>query len=289
MELKFAPLPAPMKVGLVHVTPEIAEDWLGRNTRNRNIRQNKVKAYAADIADGSWKLNGETIKIAVDDTIIDGQHRLLGIVEAEAAAEMLVVYGLPPIAQETVDGGIKRNLADVLHLRGEKYPNVLASVLRRATTWEAGFRRAGTFTPTVTQMLRTLEKYPWLRDTAQAADRTARSCDLPPSVIGLGIWLFSQIDEPESEFFFARLADGQSLVSGDPIYELRKAADASKSVRGQRSETYLTAILIKAWNAHIAGNSIGVLTFRAGGSRPEKFPEPSEAGKSAQLSLDGEE
>ena len=268
MDIKFAPLPAPLKVGLVHITPEIAEDWLGRNTHNRNIRQHKVKAWATDIAAGNWHFNGETIKIAVDDTVIDGQHRLLGVIEAGVGADMLVVYGLPPATQETVDGGLKRNYADVLHLRGEKYPNVLAAILRRATTWQEGFRRSGTFTPTNAQMSRTLEKYPWLRDAALAATRAAQSCDLPPSVIGLGIWLFSQIDDSEAEFFFARLADGQSLVSGDPIYELRRAADASKNTRGQRSETYLTAILIKAWNAYIAGDRIQVLTFRAGGSRP---------------------
>ena len=47
-----------------------------------------------------------------------------------------------------------------------------------------------------------------------------------------------------------------------------------KTVRGQRSETYLTAILIKAWNAYRSGEEVGVLRFRPGGAHPEKFPEP---------------
>jgi hypothetical protein len=78
----------------------------------------------------------------------------------------------------------------------------------------------------------------------------------------------------DAEFFFQRLADHQGLVKGDPVYELRRATDNSKSVRGQRSERYLTAITIKAWNAYRDGTQIGLLTFRPGGEKPERFPEP---------------
>jgi hypothetical protein len=37
---------------------------------------------------------------------------------------------------------------------------------------------------------------------------------------------------------------------------------------------FLTAIMIKAWNAYRRGDSIGLLSFKSGGAKPERFPEP---------------
>jgi len=195
---------------------------------------------------------------------------------------MLVVRNLKNEAQETVDGGAKRKFADILKLRGEQTPLCLASILRRVAIWDCGNRWVdgkGRYAPTNAQMLQTLEKYPWLRDIAQPSQVAATHCALPASIIGFCWWLFDQVDSDEQtsrdiEFFFGRLMDGQSMAKGDPIYELRRTAENSKSVRGQRNERYLTAITIKAWNAYRSGSKVGHLTFRPGGEKPERFPEP---------------
>jgi len=253
-------------IELIDITPALAHEYLGANTHNRNLRQSVVLAYAADMAEGNWRWNGESIKFAADGTLLDGQHRLAAIAESGKTVPALVVRGLPPVAQETVDGGAKRKFADVLKLRGESDANVLAAVTRRVTIWETGARASGskTYAPTNAQLLQTLEKYPWLREVARAATNISTHCSLPASLIGLGWWLFSQISAEDNDFFFARLADFQGLTKGDAIW----------NVRGRRSEAYLTAILIKAWNAYRDGTTVGVLTYRPGGARPEKFPEP---------------
>lgn len=264
-------------VELTDITPELARTWLGFNTHNRNVRQRVVLAYAADMAGGHWRWNGESVKFAADGTLLDGQHRLSAIVEADRTIPMLVVRGLENDAQETVDGGAKRKFADVLKLRGEPVAVALASIVRRVTMWESGMRRSEgpAYAPTNAQMVQTLEKYPWLREVATSSVNIATHCGMPASVLGLGWWLFAQLDDgSDVQFFFERLADGQDLLRGDPIYELRKAINNSRSVRGERSVTYLTAILIKAWNAYRDGTKVGQLAFRPGGSRPERFPEP---------------
>lgn len=264
-------------VELVSVTPELASEWLLRNTHNRNLRQRVVLAYAADMASGNWQWNGESIKFAEDDALLDGQHRLAAIIESGVTLPMLVVRGLPNHTQETVDGGAKRTFSDVLALRGERCNSTLAAVTRRVAAWEMGARRIGTkvkYTPTNAQLLQTLEKYPDLRDIAVSVGGVAKHCDIPGSILGLGWWLFGQLGSEDAEFFFARLGDGQGLVKGDPIYELRRTAENSKTVHGERSETFLTAILIKAWNAYRDGKPVGLLTYRPGGAKPERFPEP---------------
>lgn len=265
-------------IEVVNVTPRMAAEWLLRNTHNRSVRQRVVLAYAADMAAGNWRWNGESIKFGLDGTLLDGQHRLEAVVESDVTLPLAVVRGLPNETQETVDGGAKRKFSDVLKLRGERAHATLAAVTRRVTIWEWGIRKTGTnaYAPTNTQMLQTLEKYPELREIAIASSTTAAKCGLPASIIGHGWWLFSRVSEDpkDVEFFFDRLGDGQGLVKGDPIYELRRAADNSRSVRGERSQTYLMAILIKAWNAYRAGETIGLLRYKPGGERPEKFPEP---------------
>lgn len=265
----------PNDVERIPVTPQMAHEWLGYNTHNRRLRERVVNAYAADMAAGAWQWNGESIKFATDGTLLDGQHRLAAIVKADVTVPMLVVRGLPNETQDTVDGGISRKFADVLQLRGELSCVTLAALVRRVTMWEAGFRFnfAGTVT-TNAQMLQTLEKHPQLRAIAGAARNTARGVALPSSLIGFGMWLFSQIDTEDTDFFFDRLGDGQNLAKGDAIYELRRTAEASKSVRGERSETFMAAIMIKAWNAYRDGKQVALLRYKRGGANPEKFPEP---------------
>lgn len=268
-----------MKTGqtieIVEISPELAHELLGYNTHNRRARARVVSAYAADMRAGAWQWNGESIKFAQDGTLLDGQHRLLAIIEADITVTMLVVRGLPNETQDTVDGGAKRKFSDVLQLRGETHYTTLAALARRVALWEAGVRKGGSnVAPTNAQLLQIIEKHPELRQASQVGDHVASRCGLPGSICSFGYWLFSQLDDADAVFFFDRLHDGQNLQKGDPIYELRRVVEASRSVRGERSATFLTAIMIKAWNAYRDGRQISLLTFKPGGASPEKFPEP---------------
>lgn len=270
-------MPSP-DMQLTDITPDMARDWLGFNTHNRPLRARTVAAYAADMKNDAWQWNGESVKFAADGVLLDGQHRLAAIAEAGVTVRMLVVRGLPGDAQDTVDGGVKRKFSDVLALRGEKNAVALSAIIRRVTVWETAQTVTGrsNLAPTNSQMLQVLDRNPWLREVASLSSQIAVKCDLPASIIGFCTWLFSSCKDADEdiEFFFQRLADFQGLSKGDAIYELRKTLESSRSVRGQRSEVFLTAITIKAWNGFRAGKPIGVLRFSAGGAHPEKFPEP---------------
>lgn len=257
----------------VHVTPAIAAEMLTANTRNRHLRRNVVMAYAADMRDGHWMFNGEPVRFADDGSLIDGQHRLQAVIEADVTIPMVIIRGLPADTQETVDTGARRNFADMLTLRGERNSNILAAAIRRVTLWEAGARRTElNIQPTIAQMSATLDKYPWLRQIIGPAKETAAGCGLPPSVTGLCWWMFSQINDEDASAFTARLRDGQHLAKGDPIYELRQAIITSRAAR--RPPSYLIAITIKAWNAYRDGKQVSVITYKPGGAHPERYPEP---------------
>jgi hypothetical protein len=260
---------------VVDVTPALAEKWLGQNTHNRNLRERAVLSYARDMESGNWAENGETIKFAVDGTLLDGQHRLQAIALSGVTLRMLVVSGLQNASQETMDDGRKRSLADALHLRGETNATILGSILRRAVMWEQGaYRNSGTYTPTNTECLTFLATHPEARVSTEIASALRKPTKLPASVLGLSHWLFSRIDTEDAVWFFDKLSTGAISEELHPILALRRLARNAAEGTGRVPEDNLLACVIKAWNAYRDGDSIKLLAFRPGGANPEKFPMP---------------
>ena len=263
-------------VKVVQVGPELAESWLAKNTHNRSLREQRVQRYANDMTRGEWRWNGESVKFSRAGELLDGQHRLHAIIRADVTIPMVVARGLDKEAQETVDGNIPRAFHDVLALRGETNTAILAAVTRKVACWEAGMRkRLDSNVFSTADLIRVLEAHPELRDFSKDAGRCAQGCNLPASLIGLAWWVFSRIDEEDASHFFERLNDGQGLVKGNPIYELRRTLGDRQGIRQERRQVFMLAYTIKAWNAFREGrDDVSNYRFAPGGAKPEKFPEP---------------
>jgi hypothetical protein len=259
------------------ITPEMAEQFLAKNTHNRNPKSSNLKKVVRALSNGEWKLNGEAIKIATSGAILDGQHRLLAIVQTGIPMTTLVIRGLESDTQETMDGGSPRTAADALKLRGEANFTTLAAVAKKICTYNAAGLRAATgtsFTITTAEILAAADSTPGIRDTARYANNIAAGTGMTASIVGLLFHIFSAIDADDATFFFDRFHDGEMLAKGNPIYELRRTLENVKSVRGEKSQTFIAAVTIKAWNKFREGESVALLKFTAGGATPEKFPEP---------------
>jgi hypothetical protein len=263
---------------VVDITPDLAKEWLQRNTHNRNLRERVVNGYIADMLANAWVEDGQSIKFSTTGVLLDGQHRLSAIAQSGVTVRMLVVNNLPDATQDTMDTGAKRVLGDVLKLRGEAYSITLASTLLRVYLWNQGYRKslkgAGNSRPTHRQLLEVLAEHPELRRSVEVADRVRKAGKLSGSTAGLCHWLFSQIDYGDCAFFFGRLGDGVALMGDDPIYALRRVLDNLASDRGRPDDAYVTALVIKGWNAYRDGRSVQVLAYRPGGAHPEPYPEP---------------
>lgn len=72
------------------VTPALAKQWLEKNTNNRNVNFAKVKKMAKDMREGHWDTTHQGIAIATDGTLVDGQHRLMAVVESGVTVRMNV-------------------------------------------------------------------------------------------------------------------------------------------------------------------------------------------------------
>ena len=100
-----------VKAELTTITPEQAEDLLLRNDHNRSIETARVLQYAQDLRRGEWQINGEAIKVADTGRLLDGQHRLMAILEADTPMTTLLITGMPETTQETMDQGRPRSFA----------------------------------------------------------------------------------------------------------------------------------------------------------------------------------
>lgn len=268
------------------IDPVAAKELLVGNTHNRGLRWRVVDTYAEDMRAGAWQENGESIKIAADGTVIDGQHRLHAIVDSCTKQRVLVIRNLPMETQNVVDTGAKRTFSDVLKLRGETNYTTVASITRRVDLWQRGMRTTkGNFVASNTQLLATLDAHPDIRLSAEVATSVRSHVPIAASVLGITHWLFSHLPTRDSEdlaqlgddvnVFFDRLSDGADLSANHPVYVLRRTAtDSANSARSQVNESVMTAYVIKAWNAYRAGRTIGLLRYRPGGASPESFPEP---------------
>lgn len=74
------------------ITPELAEQYLTKNTNNyRSMSNSVVNAYATDMKTGNWKFNGDSIKFNKSGILVDGQHRLSAIVKSGVPVQMMVI------------------------------------------------------------------------------------------------------------------------------------------------------------------------------------------------------
>lgn len=256
---------------LMLVTPEIAEQWLGKNVGNRRVRKAILNRYSRDIAAGRWRENGSSIVIARNGNLLDGQHRLHAIVKAGKPLVSLVVRDVPDEAQPTIDDGAKRTTADRLTFRDEVNSHAIAAVLRRIMLWEEGYAfNTGAYQPTSQEQIEFLENNDRVRSAVSAAVHYKKRKLLPPSIIGLGWYIFSGLDPDQAAEFFDRLDDGANLAFNHPISVLRnKLIDLTREP-GRVPEDLLLHYVVKTWNLYRAKKTATILRVGAN----EKFPTP---------------
>lgn len=81
-----------------------------KNDNNRNINYAKVKKMAKDMKEGHWDTTHQGIAIASDGTLVDGQHRLLAIVESGVTVRMNVTFNASK--SQHIDSGNSRSMAN---------------------------------------------------------------------------------------------------------------------------------------------------------------------------------
>lgn len=256
------------------ITPEVAKHWRTRNTHNRHFRSEHAESLARDIREGKFLFNGAAISWDTNGVLVDGQHRLAAIEISGAAVQSVVVTGLAPVAQETIDTNIKRTFGDSLALRGIPNASATAAIVMKIWEWRTGSIQWSKEKPTHQQLLAVFMSIPDIEIDVRRSNAARKSIRASGAVYGLASYLFRSINEPDAAAFFERLTSGSGLSEFDPIHLLRKVLIDNAGAKYKRRNPELLALIIKAWNHYRDGNTIKQLKWTAGGATPESFPEP---------------
>lgn len=127
-----------MKTEVMLVTPVQAKKWLERNTDNRDIRHSVVTGLAESIRRGEWILSHQGIAFSKTGRLLDGQHRLLAVVESGISVRMSVTFGVEEDAFKVMDIGNRRSVHDILGTSKS-----LAAVARFFAVLEGAATRTG--------------------------------------------------------------------------------------------------------------------------------------------------
>jgi hypothetical protein len=248
------------------VTPDRAKQLASQFFATSKVNSALVHAYADDMRNGRWLLNGASMVLSPDGEVLDGRARILACIEAGTPFETLVVEGVDSVAFETMDALRKRTLADVLTIRQIQHGRALAASLR--IIWGYRTRALPNLRqPSSMTLLGLVEDHPEIRDSILPSLRTA---PLLPHGSGLALhYLFGLANPAKCDAFFAEFSNEALSDLHSPIGQLRRLLQDLRGKGGNRKQAYVLAVCVKAWNAFSVGKPLKLLRYA-----PEREPFP---------------
>lgn len=261
-----------MRTKVQLISPKRASELLDANTANRPLSRSTVRSFAAAMRRGDWLVTHQGIAFDRNGVLVDGQHRLAAIIEADQPVELTVFTDVDPDSFDVLDTGKKRNAADVLAIEGEKSTTLLAAMVRTVwlyenrpeTSWSGGAAAV-----TNHQIVQALAAHPALRDYVPVAERIATETGMIKSAAGTTAYLVDQYNTRKR----TRLADWHEgiidvagLAKTDPRLVFRKTmfAMARKQagiVQRRRDTREHVVLYLKAFNAWAASESLTQLRY----------------------------
>lgn len=254
-----------MHFRLVMVTPVVASRWLEKNhPDNRTVAWNRVEALANDIRNGSWKLMHQGVAFGENGYLIDGQHRLHAIVQAGQPAEVLVVRNEGGTYQDPIDRGGARSIAAIMGVNTRQ-----AAAFNMLRCFENGFEIHTPMTladaETVYERHKSVfEKLAVVRNRAKILGPTLAACAWALPISGDRVLDFA-----------GKMASGEMIARGDPVYALRSWSERNKRIGSwQMAMASLNCIRYFVQDVKISSVYVGESGYRAitGRRRALKVP-----------------
>ena len=251
-----------MRIEIERVTPEKARLWLEGQRDNRSIRWPQVRQWASDMRRGEFPAIAQPIMFDAENRLIDGQHRLLAVIEAGVSVDLFVARGVPLEHRRYIDSGVTRSAGDVLRMEyGVPNRNHVTAVSALVMQSERHPDKVWVYTlrpskqEIVNDVIKHQDEYVRAVQLGQAATNTTPS----------GLWLtrtgyatLSVLVERHSQVanlwdeFHEGVSTGIGLLRGDPRLALRSSSTDKRRYTTQWS----LLACIKAWNAWTSSDSL---------------------------------
>jgi hypothetical protein len=255
--------------------------WYDRESdgrTNRPISKLRVGQYASAMLRGEWRLTHQGIAFDLQGKLIDGQHRLLALVQAaetqpEIEVEFQINEDVDTEVFDVVDTGNMRSGKDILALLGERDPlNLNAAVRHLYLFYNVPHFQWGRTRVTNHQIREMLSEHPTIRDEVVTSKKLV-PIGITGTAAAVGLYVCREVHAPGMEEFVDGLRHGAGLEKRDPRLTFRNFLIRSKSVGVRRYDTRThLAMWIKTWNDFQAGRERDVIRW----ATTELFPQPIE-------------
>lgn len=246
-----------MQVTQVLMTPEMASGILANNKRNRNFREAKSEVIAADIRAGRWMLTPQTISIASNGILLDGQHRLTAIIRSGMAVPVMLATDCPPECFAAIDTGDSRTPGDLLKIEGASNYNYIGAIIRVVYFYNNYPNNVWNHNLGALSKQQLLEIYKsdpagWA-SAAKQASANPKTAFLNVTAVGALLYLYSSAKAPRQDDAIAindylRLyRTGEMLSNGDPILAFRNWQVANHKIAYVKKPQTQLACHIKAY------------------------------------------
>jgi hypothetical protein len=254
----IAPIPDIPIVMLV--TPEIAQDWLeNRNLHNRRKSNVTARKYSKTIRGERWKCTHEGIAFDRDGFLIDGQHRLMAIVETGITVKMFVIPFVEGMDEDTfgvLNSGNRRQAAQMLHFPGSAAAAAAAKILGVVDdSFSDGTHVTGGVVATNAEndeVLDVVDDWPELRSLTTSTSAAYKTSRIPQSI---HLAMLAQASRtryaPRMQSWIEGLSTGIGLGEEDARrFVMRRFVGAERQFSDASGRAVGYRLLVKAWNCH---------------------------------------
>lgn len=271
-----------IKYKAVLVTPELAAEWLKKNTINqRDYKSRIANSYANLMIRGEFS-QSSPIPISFDENgnLFDGQHRLNAVIISGKSIWMMIAENVPSENFKYVDKGSKRSSGDIFKISGIENSKLCSAIIQKYLFIAKlpGKKVAGTSSSdnyhmtSIDDLLSTYNnKKDYWQHVVEFANKSHKSFGtfLSPSFFGAWYASCCDISQQEALTYFNALTTGVGFTSDkDPILQFRNYLIKTKETKNNVLASTRYALFIKSWNMYRT-NTVKTLTFQPSN---EKFP-----------------
>lgn len=256
----------------VTITPQYAEELLKMNINNRNVRQHKVDALAKAMTQGEWELSNDAITISEGNILLNGQHRLMAVVQSGVACPFILFTGAADKSFDVMDTPALRRVSDVIQRKGgtnvvrseaavRRYLNLLIDLQNE---WETAFRFNNRSDATRRSMIDCYDNhkedlYKWMSICSRLLEGNIAVVS-PTLLCAFSMFLEKNLHHPEDKiktFLRELLVDGATKHA--TILHVRK-----KLLRNKMKTEILARhddfrFIIRAWNDYLLGKEVTIV------------------------------
>lgn len=219
--------------------PQEAKKILDKARDQRPRRSGWIRDLADLMRRGQFVSTHQGIAIDSEGYLIDGQHRLLAVIESGVTIGILVTRGLDKSSYRSIDSGLARTMGDRLKLLSDPKANQIACALVRsyivATQVKSASRVAvdlidNTFLPLADEFTEVAERF---RRPVPGITR---------SDIGAALVCYLSKHPQQASEFIEGYITGEGMRKGEPAMALREAVFMRRVAYGSIHTAYWKTI-----------------------------------------------